>query len=292
MIVNRSKPRLLNVLLIGGLGNQLFQITAVRYYAKQYRFDVRYVTNFVDRDPRNHSKTLRQILILKENESWSSDENVPFALIFGAFFSISKSVALTLDSSARIRYHKSGSQHDELFTSRVVWTAGYFQDKFYLGQAEKLLLLPELRLENLSGPDVSTKDEVLVHVRGGDYTKLESFGCLPIEYYRTALASMGPVNGVLIITDDERHAEVIRAGLTGYHIDVLPPNALSEVAVIKTFFGAKRAVIANSSFSFWAAYLGAVQEVYFPRPWFRTAEPPQLNIPHWHAVDVQWKTVD
>lgn len=196
---------------------------------------------------------------------------------------------MTFEYPFLIRFNKTGSRHEELVSKKTKWMAGFFQDEFFLRESNRMGLFPEFRISTGPSEWVTGEDTVLVHVRGGDYSKVEPFGCLPFNYYSKALSAIGPVKRVLILTDDDNRAREISSGLSGCIVEILPPDSLNEIEVMSAFLGAKKAIIANSSFSFWAAYYGKVEEVCFPSPWFRSAEPPQLEVNHWKSIEVDWQ---
>ena len=126
-------------------------------------------------------------------------------------------------------------------------------------------------------------DSVCLHVRRMDYLELQHFhGVLPIEYYRQALTEIPyAVNRhVFVISDDP----VWCKENFPYDFDVI--TGTTKYEDMQLMAACKHAVIANSSFSWWGAWLGDTQKnrvVVAPAKWF--ADP---SIPSAHIVPDRW----
>ena len=138
---------------------------------------------------------------------------------------------------------------------------------------------------------------VVLHVRRGDYlTKPDCHPVLPVAYYRAALEATGvPTRTVHakivhVVSDDPEwcRANLTPATLDGWTVRV---EGGSEIDHLWTMIRARYLVTANSSFSWWGAYLArADQQVYAPAPWFGPALPhdtADLLPPEWEVVPWQ-----
>lgn len=143
---------------------------------------------------------------------------------------------------------------------------------------------------------VEPQDAVAVHVRRGDYLqKPDRFPQLTKHYYEQALKHTdGPV---MVFSDDipwcREHPEEL--GLTNRECEFIEghvrPVAVSqrtgEPTDILDLFLMSRArsiVIANSTFSWWAAYLSKAQ-VFYPDRWFGPDVEEFTGFPkHWTCV--------
>lgn len=137
---------------------------------------------------------------------------------------------------------------------------GYFQSyRYFSGQEEYLgkVLCPKImRL---------TKNKTAVHVRRDDYLKLgKCYEILDIGYYERAMEFIG--GDFLIFSDDPVWCRQ-KFKHTVYHED--------EVSDFAMMISCKSHIIANSSYSWWAAWLsrqlGISQRVIAPSHWFGPA---------------------
>jgi hypothetical protein len=115
-----------------------------------------------------------------------------------------------------------------------------------------------------------------VHVRRGDYLHpgtVEYHGLAGIEYYERALALVDSNVGdqaIVVFSDQPELALKIFESLGRQCILIEPPPESRPIESVNLMSMATAAVIANSSFSWWAAWLGEEQMalVVAPRPWF------------------------
>lgn len=116
-----------------------------------------------------------------------------------------------------------------------------------------------------------------VHIRRGDYATdpqtTATHGLLGAEHYARARALMErlvPVERWLVFSDDATAAAAVTEGWPG-RVMVTGQSALQDMALMAR---CAHHVIANSSFSWWAAWLGRnpARMVIAPRRWFSVAE--------------------
>lgn len=157
---------------------------------------------------------------------------------------------------------------------------GYFQRWHYpelvaedmrghaAGLAARRLAAFERQLEHLREPD-----SIVLHVRRGDYLIGEGrvHGVASPDYYRSAienLRKMGFVGKVYVFSDDIPLAvNELSRDLAVHPLLDRPVDAMDELLLMSH---AASLVMANSSFSWWAAWLGERpgRPVIAPRPWF------------------------
>lgn len=171
--------------------------------------------------------------------------------------------------------------------------SGYFQSWKYFAHMEC-----ELRKEitNLLSPGGGSIDpdgrSVAVHVRRGDFLKHPAFQVCGIDYYRRAMDRMrSRVAGAefLVFSDDpawcratfrEPDTRVIDSGA----------NAASPLHDLRLMTAAGHHIISNSSYSWWAAWLGrkSGQQVLAPSRWFAkdvVAPMEDKLLPGWEMVE-------
>lgn len=143
---------------------------------------------------------------------------------------------------------------------------GFFQD---LSMVEKNSLIMRTEIEKTlqSLPDTnSSRGSVILHMRRGDTRKIsKSWGVLTDNYY---LGIAKDSKKVIICTDDVTESENLARKFPDAKI--LTPIDTTSWETLKILATAKELVMANSTLSWWAAWLISAQvdtKVYFPVPW-------------------------
>lgn len=141
---------------------------------------------------------------------------------------------------------------------------------------------------------IAASESVAVHVRRGDYVSSPEaarvHGVLPIDHYTRAAEmvarSVADPSFFLFSDDPEWTAHHLR--LPGATTVVRHSVALPDHEDLRLMSLCRHAIIANSTFSWWGAWLGRRpgQVVVAPRRWFRSRETPTgLVPPEWLLVD-------
>lgn len=138
-----------------------------------------------------------------------------------------------------------------------------------------------------------------IHVRRTDYLEhADRFPQLGAAYRRRALEQIGPTRP-LIFSDDpdwcEAHlaeigidgkAEIVRGAvndrLTG------PPSTTDDMLDVALMSRCRAHIIANSSFSWWGAYLSEQEHVVYPDRWFGD---PNLAATMWNCMPAAWRQI-
>jgi hypothetical protein len=181
-------------------------------------------------------------------------------------------------------------EHAKTFDARTTsWgdgtkLLGYFQSWRYLDSVQKEIRERVLAAQNLPKSSrewlaaqqsriAETDNAVLVHVRRGDYllpAHRDFHGVLQPDYYQRALESLGypsASNKVYVMSDDQGLARGGLSFMSDFEFINQPPGSTDALTLLlaATF---KKFVIANSSFSWWAAWLSGSTEVVAPKDWF------------------------
>jgi hypothetical protein len=133
-----------------------------------------------------------------------------------------------------------------------------------------------------------------LHVRRGDYTLPEQqrlLGLTTRGYYERSLSylrRMGFDGPVYLATDSPEAVGEEFAGL-GEFRPIDPPPGAHPLEVVLLLSRLDGLVIANSSFSWWAGFIGERpgRVVIAPRPWFTDSsfDTRDLLLPHWLTLD-------
>ena len=289
-----NKPVVVN--LIGGIGNQLFCYAAGTHLSQSLDHQVIFDTYPGSRGA-NHGFSLE-------------NRNLPGVFIQRSRFEPSRALAgLSIwgqrksPALARVLPPITGSQWCDspiLPTVRVRpggTIEGYFQTTAYLEAVWKNGISRE-SLISVAGKsswlqawdrEISKQKPIVVHLRRGDYlSHWESFGLLGYEYYRNALAVMYRILGprtVWVFSDDERGAKSLLEKMHAPGIVLSAPAGSDPVESLYLMSQGSGIIIANSTFSWWAAALSAPStRVIVPDPWFRETTKPHMYLPSWIKV--------
>jgi hypothetical protein len=189
--------------------------------------------------------------------------------------------------------------------SRLAYLIGYWQSFRYFEEVRQQLLI-DLTPPTPMNPAyagiaarIGNCESVMVHVRRGDYVHSNSassaHGALPLDYYRRALELLRTHVArphLFFFSDD---IDWVRTHLQSDLPSEYVVNAAGDTAVIDELGLMRQCrhhVIANSSLSWWGAWLADAPEkmVIAPRSWLksRPLELDDLLPPGWHAVNCGW----
>lgn len=307
------------VFITGGLGNQLFQFAAALSLGQKSEiiFDV------VSGNPRNKAHATADLfsivshskLVTPGNKrNYLSTKIGGYVLRSGAEptqieqFRIYRSVVLFLASAYfTVVYRKlvsvkvnsgvgySGVCPSPRFNTLLI---GYFQSHKWADDPLVTEILNSLRPQDPSRKFVELRDEILdvkpiiIHVRRGDYAYEPNFGILESTYYKNGLSLLrrqGLDQKVWVFSDDRGWAEQLFNfdKLKNGNIHVVDDSDLSAGEIFDLMRYGSAYLIANSSFSWWAAYLSRNHgcRVIAPEPWFSgLAEPTELIPSSWLRI--------
>ena len=111
-----------------------------------------------------------------------------------------------------------------------------------------------------------------IHIRRGDYITSKSaskfFRNIPIEYYDAALMLLRSGQKVLVFSDDSELSRFYASKVGGIDVRQLNLSLEDEFFLLMS---CQDKIIANSTFSWWAAYLAADvgKRVVCPARWYR-----------------------
>jgi len=191
---------------------------------------------------------------------------------------------------------KQGYDPRLLRIRRSVVLKGYWQSESYF-QAITPLLRRELVLRHPpKGRNATLAQEILdieaasVHVRRGDYLTNSSHVVLPISYYEAALARLSrvaPKAHYFVFSDNipwcREHLDL--SGPTTFVDHNGPEDDYEDLRLMSL---CKHHIIANSSFSWWAAWLceNPQKNVIAPKKWFNDPDRHTHDLvpSRWHRI--------
>lgn len=268
---------MLRILIYAGLGNQLFQYAFFHYIKSNKKIDFRIdiVPNFKERADRSFS--LKGLLVECQHQDLIINQKINFyqkiLMSFYDFISRTRILRHKFYFHETIEFKYNPKNLDRIHKHTFI--KGYFQHWKYVDQIFHLIR-PEL--ENYFQTfELSYKilpsEFIGIHVRRGDniYT-LKTMGSLSAEYYAEIIKSHKfPDLPIVLFTDDIKGAtDVIRKIKPEF---ILGPDDSTEWEALYLMSRSKLLIMANSTFSWWAGYIGKqsgrTERVFIPDPWFR-----------------------
>jgi hypothetical protein len=286
--------------LNGGLGNQMFQYAAGRRLAYirqvELKLDLSWFT----------SQKLRTYRLDKFNIQAHPASCMEITALTGANLSPGYKTLHRLSQrlkpftrrtvlSERIGIFEPGV----LIAGGNVYLHGYWQSEKYFSEIQNLLR-DEFTLKESPdqaslaiAADIKSTTAIGLHIRRGDYASDEYtnqyHGLCSLEYYQLSAARISEHFSdihIFVFSDDP--------GWVRHHLKLDYPTTLidqanSDIEDLWLMSQCRHFIIANSSFSWWAAWLGTAQEkqVFAPLHWFsdQQNESPHLIPPSWIRVD-------
>lgn len=254
-----------------GLGNQLFIYAAGRALAHRLGAELKLDVGFFKTYP------LRQFRL----DHFAIDAKIcrPQELWLRKFFA-----KLRLRHQDRL-FREASPAYDPAFVELKNNTIlqGFFQSEKYFSSISEILrkefvlkaALPVQVRQYMA--QMNACNPVSVHVRRGDYVSYQSinerFGALNLDYYSAAKKWMDrelSAPTYQIFSDDGPYAEKYILPIFGPHAHLVPSVAedYEHLALMRC---CRHHIIANSSFSWWGAWLASFpgKQVIAPATWFR-----------------------
>jgi hypothetical protein len=248
--------------LMGGLGNQLFQIFATIALAlrnnKEFKFEYSDVlTTGVER-PTYWNNFLMRLKPYTTNGLYSRNN--------------------------MIIVRENGFEYNEslpVIVNKPACLYGYFQtDKYFsdfYSQINTMIGLPRLQQDIRAKTRVLSpmKVNVSLHFRLGDYLQKQGHHpVLPVSYYIKALRNVPEKSRVIYFCED---ADIDRVNISVQvlaksfpSMEFIRADVTEDWEQMLLMSVCDHNIIANSSFSWWGAYFNAntVKQVYYPSIWF------------------------
>lgn len=310
------KPFFRNVglYLTGGLGNQLFQFAAALEVSKGGRLKI--YENLgkprlgVKGSPEIFSLNIESIAMIVRSDLNNSlvAKSSGYLLRCGiwpkgverlpGFHFLAKCAAAFLNSliSRDLQFPVTisnvgyGEMNFNKFLAKSFepYLIGYFQSFVWPDLVkEKMKSLELIEI----GDDLAALEElaatippIIVHIRRGDYTDESTFGLPGNSYYKNALEVIDGEyshHPIWVFSDDELEARRILSWVPKDRITYISDVDGSSAASLMAMRLGCAYAIANSTFSWWGAFLSRTQKplVIVPEPWFIGQEDPKRLIP-------------
>jgi hypothetical protein len=237
--------------LKGGLGNIMFQIFAVHAFALRLGVKCSF-PNF-----KNHLSYLDSDKVYNPQLSHSKEYEQFLPRV------------LRQAPKQRLPNILYPFEYKELSMPKDCIIDGFFQsEKYFIDIADKIRLFYKLKRENCleikKYLEIIDHETAFLHIRRGDYIRLSEHHLnLPVDYYYEGMEILGKERLYLIFSDDIPWCK------STFHLknSIFVANLKDyEEMLLMSLCG--HAVIANSSFSWWGAWLGPQKKIIYPKTWF------------------------
>ena len=272
----------------GGLGNQMFQYAFASIFVKKINTNVLLDNSFFNRVEKELGFTPRIFELKHFNNLYTvaSDKEVK------SFYHLSK--IHKIKRKLGLNYPKIYNESSFDFQTAVlsikspVYLIGYFQSyKYFIGYEDFIRQLFSFPVDTLDEVNkellvkIKSSNTIAIHIRRGDYVSdkstAEYHGSCSLDYYLEAIKLLTSENKdfTLIFFSDESDWVVEQFKDLPYSKIFVHhnkgDNSWKDMLLMSS---CHHNVIANSSFSWWAAWLNRNREkiVIAPKEWFKTKD--------------------
>lgn len=274
--------------LQGGLGNQMFQYAFARVLAEKNEVPVKLDTRFFCITKKEPGFTPRNFELTIFNNSYSiASESEIFSL---CSMSILKTIIKKFGFKNSKIYNEPNLdfQSEALSIKAPIYLNGYFQSYKYLLGFENIVReffsfpIHELDAVNKKILDkIHNTTSISIHVRRGDYVTDEFtqqyHGNCSLEYYMKAISLLASKNidfTLFIFSDDSDWVKKQFKDLPYLKIFIDHNNGMDSWKDMLLMSYCSHHIIANSSFSWWAAWLNYNPQkiVVSPKKWYANTQ--------------------
>ena len=275
------------VRLTGGLGNQMFQYAAGRRLALRHHAELKLDLSELEHPPAGCTPRVFQLDSLDIRAGIASPEEV--AALYCPAATLWERAWSRLGSMAGISRPTLVAERYFHFDPRVLaapdqsYLMGYWQSEQYFDDIPDTLRREFTCKEPPRGENrrlaeaIGVCNSVSVHVRRGDYVtnpaSSETHGLCGMEYYHACVEELCrtvPEPHLFLFSDEPEWVEAhFTTGLPTTIVGHNGPEQAHEDLRLMSL--CRHNIIANSSFSWWGAWLNVNPEklVFAPRLWFR-----------------------
>ena len=270
--MERQKIKMIITKLKGGLGNQLFQYALGRAVALHHKLPLKLDLTVFENYKLHNGYRLDQFAIqagiATENEiiNLKGGNNVLFSALRKAGLFKRKSY---------FKEKRSSYFDARVFKNKFVYLDGYWQNELYFSNIREVLLLELSPINSMNDlvcdylEPIKKSNSVSLHVRRGDYLNLKNINVLDVDYYMKAseyIRKNIEKPTFFIFSDDLDWCKKSLGFLDGcIYVD----RTQTEIDDLKLMSFCRHNIIANSSFSWWGAWLNQnpKKTVIAPKDW-------------------------
>ena len=270
------------VQLAGGLGNQIFQYAMARILAIQNQTSFKIDLSFFE-TYEWHEYSLDPLNIKKNIATRVDVENLK--ALDKTFLYRLKQIFSATNPTISVTEENLGYNPSYLRIKSPAYLIGYWQsEKYFLKYADlirnevKVAIAPSMDNKYLLD-SIHAQDSVSLHIRRGNFVQLADVnkihGSCTMEYYDLAIKRIIEAypNAVFYIFSDDIPWVKENLKIDHNHIFVDVNNAKTDYEDLRLMYSCKHNITANSTFSWWAAWINENPDkiIIAPNNWFADA---------------------
>lgn len=274
----------------GGLGNQLFQYAAARRLAMRNQCPLIVDHHWFDHPLPGETPRPLELTRYPVNMRVATPSELFRWTLMRSRWGRHLKPLLPLNL---VREQGYGVNTNVLSAPANSYLVGFWQSEAYFADIREQLLTELVPLEPPGAEDraiielMQQGESVSVHVRRGDYVSLASasayHGLCSLDYYRKALAYMAErlrAPTLFVFSDDPEWTRAnLRSPYPTHYVAHNPPE--SAFQDLRLMSMCRHHILANSSFSWWGAWLSSNSDqiVIAPEQWYAADRPTPDLIP-------------
>ena len=256
----------------GGLGNQLFQYAVGRAVSIQCQVPLKLDISAYENYKLHNGYRLDQFNI---NADIANEEEISY--LKGSSNRLFR-VLRRLGWIKKDTYYaeKERTVYDaDVFKKMSLYLDGYWQNEEYFSQIRAILLKELTPNQNLSINAQAHQEKILrtnsvsIHVRRGDYLNHPEIGVLDIEYYKRAVSYIKEKIEFPVFYVFSNDVVWSKENFQFIDAPIFIEDTKTEIDDLILMSQCQHNIVANSSFSWWAAWLNnnVDKNVIAPKKW-------------------------
>jgi hypothetical protein len=273
--------------ILGGLGNQLFEYAAARRMTIEFNQELKLDLTFFD---RYHIPDVFRLDKFNVTYEVATDEEIKKLKRFQKSTLPYKVLRKVKRRPVYLNRHNhfdnmwfyANDWKKKLSMKDNFYVSGYFADPVFFYEIEDILLKEFTLKGELNEANkvvlkkIQETNSVSLHIRRGDYVNNPVFANLPLSYYLDAAGRFlkeDPHTTFFVFSDDLKWAQE-NLKLEGNMEFVGINDASTDYMELMLMAACNNNIIANSTFSWWGAWLNKNPDktVYAPALWFSDPE--------------------
>lgn len=283
------------VKMIGGLGNQMFQIAYARQISMETGEDI-YIDKSVYDKYKIRSFSLDNLKISDQLKDFdvrtlSLSENIKYMITTNFYRFYQKLVKVLLKTDViggrtfktlvKIGYYYNFDRYYyyvDCSNSNKKYLYGYFQSESYFEKNKHDIIkelhvnVPLTKSEQEILQEINSCNSIAISMRlGDDYLKSKYLDVCSIKYYKKAIITMKekyPDSKLFVFSDCIDRARSILKDENCIYIE-----GFTDYQSLRLMYSCKHFIISNSSFAWWGAYLSSNHDktILAPNIWYKNS---------------------
>ena len=271
--------------MMGGLGNQMFQYAFYRSLKKKSN-RIKVDLSFYKTNKEDYKLSLFPQIRVERTNAY-----IEVLLSFKVVRKILKLCGV---------YYVEKNSHCKKYISNKIIFEGYFQNEKYFRNIKKEIIndfkFPkgEKKLCEVAKQISTLDNSVSIHVRRGDYLELNKIygGICTTKYYKTAVSIFDKDTTFIVFSNDIEWVKINLCIPNAMYISDKIFDAYEDWYDMYLMSICKNNIIANSTFSWWGAYLNSNinKKVICPVKWNNCSDE-KMKIDNWLEINSEGEVI-